>query len=85
MDDQTPMDPEASAELRRAVGRADAICERAGQRIDEPRPGSRPVMRLGQTQHLTSSIGIPLLTRSIAVEWRILCEPNVRRVPLPAW
>jgi hypothetical protein len=30
---------------------------------------------------LTSSSGIPLLTRSVAVAWRIRCEPKHRRLP----
>ncbi len=40
MEDHTPVDAEASTELRRAVGRADAIYERAQRRIGDPRRGS---------------------------------------------
>lgn len=40
MDDHTRMDSDASAELLRAVGRADAIRERAQRRIGDPQPGS---------------------------------------------
>jgi hypothetical protein len=55
-----------------------------------PRDGTRtgqPVVAsfLRQTERLTSSSGIPLLTRSVAVAWRIRWEPNVRKVPPPAW
>jgi hypothetical protein len=39
---------------------------------------------LRQTKLLTSSSGIPLLTRSVAVAWRIRWEPNVLKVPPPA-
>ncbi len=40
MADHTQMDPEASAELHRAVARSVAIHERAQRKIGDPRPGS---------------------------------------------
>jgi hypothetical protein len=48
--------------------------------------GNRP--RLGhavrQSSRLTSSSGIPLLTRRVAVACRIRWEPNVLKLPPPA-